>query len=157
MAICAHTSGPRDKYRGSDLVLWLCASFRPVVLYDRSAPDSGHTSGYVGFHPLRFRTTLNCGRGVGRCEMAKLTHRRSSDHQSKGKMGSISGGVKHALRRKSDRDGSVGTNFNLHSHTPAVQLGQPIRLGASQLKQANEGQDSKAVSCGSSRKGLRKP
>ena len=46
------------------------------VQRDRSAHDSGHMSGYVGLRPLRFGTTLNCGRGVGLCEMAILTHKR---------------------------------------------------------------------------------
>ena len=42
------------------------------VLRDRSAPDSGQMSGYVGFRPLRFRTAPNFGRGLGRCDMTQL-------------------------------------------------------------------------------------
>jgi hypothetical protein len=52
---------------------WLIGTVWAFVQRDRSAPDSGPMSAYVGYRTLRFRTTLNCGRGVDRCEMPKLT------------------------------------------------------------------------------------
>ena len=68
----AATNQCSTSFGNAKVRLWLIALVWAFVLRDRSAPDSGHMSGYVGFRPLRFRTAPNFGRGLGRCDMTQL-------------------------------------------------------------------------------------